>query len=70
MSAADVTDAVVVGDSPYDMIAATRLGLGTIGFRSGGFADAVLREAGAGALFDGPADLLSRFDESVLGRRY
>lgn len=58
--------AVVIGDSPYDMQAAKAIGLRTIGFRSGGFDDARLREAGADALFDGPADLLARFGESVL----
>lgn len=59
-------EAVVVGDSPYDMEAAKALGLRTIGVRCGGFADALLTEAGADALFDGPADLLDRFESSVL----
>ena len=62
-------DAVVVGDTPYDMQAAKTIGLQTIGVRSGGFADTLLIEAGADALFDGPADLLRRFDESVLAAR-
>lgn len=61
-------EAVVIGDSPYDMQAARALGIPTIGVRCGGFADDVLTEAGADALFDDPADLLARFDESVLGR--
>lgn len=59
-------EAVIVGDSPYDMQAAKAIGLRTIGVRCGGFADAALREAGADALFDDPADLLARFDVSVL----
>jgi len=59
-------DAVVVGDSPYDMQAAKAIALRTIGFRSGGFDDATLIAAGADDLFDGPADLLARFDTSVL----
>lgn len=58
--------AAVIGDSPYDMQAAKALGLATIGFRSGGFPDAALTEAGANVLFDGPADLLAHFGESVL----
>lgn len=57
-------NAVVIGDSPYDMEAAKALGLATIGFRCGGFPDAVLIEAGCDALFDGPEDLLRRFDAS------
>ena len=62
-------EAVVVGDSPYDMQAAKAIGLRTIGFRSGGFDDATLIDAGADALFDGPADLLARFEISVLYNR-
>ncbi|MEA3050303.1 MAG: hypothetical protein QOG84_2139 [Sphingomonadales bacterium] len=56
------TEAVVVGDSVWDMKAAARTGLSAIGFRCGGFQDEALIEAGARALFDGPADLLARFD--------
>ena len=60
------TEVVVVGDSPYDAEAAGKAGLTTIGFRSGGFAEARLRDAGCFAIYDGPADLLARYDESVL----
>jgi HAD superfamily hydrolase (TIGR01509 family) len=59
---------IVVGDSPWDMKAAARAGLRAIGFRSGGFPDAALREAGACALFDGPADLLACYSESPFAR--
>lgn len=62
-------EAVVIGDSPYDMQAAKAIGLRTIAVRCGGFADAVLIDAGADAVFDGPADLLARFGESVLADR-
>jgi phosphoglycolate phosphatase-like HAD superfamily hydrolase len=55
-------DAIVVGDSVWDVKAAAKAGLGAIGFRSGGFPDDALLEAGARALFDGPADLLARYD--------
>jgi phosphoglycolate phosphatase-like HAD superfamily hydrolase len=60
------TEVVVVGDSPYDAEAAGKAGLSTIGFLSGGFAEARLRDAGCFAIYDGPADLLARYDESVL----
>lgn len=55
-------EALVVGDSVWDMKAAARTGVGAIGFRCGGFPDEALLEAGARALFDGPADLLARYD--------
>jgi len=61
-------DAAVVGDTPWDAKAAGKLGLRTIGFRSGGFPDEALAEAGACELYDGPGDLLERFDRSVFGR--
>jgi beta-phosphoglucomutase-like phosphatase (HAD superfamily) len=60
------SEVVVVGDSPYDAEAAGKVGLRTIGFRSGGFAEAKLRNAGCIAIYDGPADLLARYDGSVL----
>ena len=56
-------EAVVIGDTPWDAIAARRAGLRTIGVRSGGFDDQALRAAGAIALFDDPRDLLARYDE-------
>ena len=61
-------EAAVVGDTPWDAKAAARLGLRTIGFRSGGFPDEALAEAGACELYDGPSDLLARFENSVFGR--
>jgi membrane protein len=59
-------EVVVVGDTPWDIKAASRAGMRVIGFRSGGFSDEAL--AGACALYDGPADLLARYDESVFAR--
>jgi HAD superfamily hydrolase (TIGR01509 family) len=61
-------EAAVVGDTPWDAKAAARLGLRTIGFRSGGFPDEALTAAGACELYDGPEDLLRRYDTSVFGR--
>jgi HAD superfamily hydrolase (TIGR01509 family) len=58
----------VVGDTPWDAKAAGKLGLRTIGFRSGGFPDEALAGAGACELYDGPSDLLARFERSVFGR--
>jgi len=61
-------EVAVVGDTPWDAKAAGKLGLRIIGFRSGGFPDDALAEAGACELYDGPRDLLARFDSSVFGR--
>jgi beta-phosphoglucomutase-like phosphatase (HAD superfamily) len=43
--------AVMVGDSLYDVEAAGRTGVATIGLLTGGFAEAELRDAGAVAVF-------------------
>jgi membrane protein len=59
--------AIVVGDSPFDVLAAKKLGLRVIGLRSGGFPDSSLIEAGADELYDGPEDLLRNYDASLLG---
>ena len=59
-------EAVVVGDTPWDAIAARKAGLPTVGVRCGGVPDETLREAGAVAVFDDPADLLARFDDTPL----
>ena len=58
---------VMIGDTPYDVEAATRAGVRIIGFRSGGWKDEDL--SGAVAIYDGPADLLANYSSSVLGRR-
>ena len=59
-------EVVVVGDSPYDVQAAKKLGIRAIGFRSGGFDDQVLVQAGADELYDGPDDLLRGYERSLL----
>ena len=61
-------EVAVVGDTPWDVKAAAKIGLRAIGFRSGGFPDEALTEAGACELYDGAADLLGRFEASVFGR--
>lgn len=61
-------EAIVVGDTPYDIEAAGKCGVAAIGVRSGGFADAVLSEAGAIAIYDDVAALLADYDRSPLGR--
>jgi HAD superfamily hydrolase (TIGR01509 family) len=59
-------EVVMIGDTPYDVEAATRAGVRIIAVRCGGWDDPDLR--GAVAVYDHPADLLAHFDESPLGR--
>lgn len=54
--------AVMVGDTPYDIEAARRAGIGTVALRCGGFWDDTAL-SGALAIFDDPADLLRRWRE-------
>ncbi|HEX7242197.1 MAG TPA: HAD family hydrolase [Longimicrobiaceae bacterium] len=57
---------VMLGDTPYDVEAATRAGVRIVAVRSGGWGDAELE--GVVAIYDHPADLLEHFDESPVGR--
>ena len=58
--------AVVVGDTPYDVIAAAKAGMRSIGLLSGGFTKEDLRAAGSVEIYQDVADLLEHFDESLL----
>jgi phosphoglycolate phosphatase-like HAD superfamily hydrolase len=61
-------EAIVVGDTPYDVEAAAKAGLRTVAVLSGGFAEAQLRGAGAIAIYRDVADLLERYDDSPVAR--
>jgi phosphoglycolate phosphatase-like HAD superfamily hydrolase len=56
---------IMIGDTPYDIEAASKVGVGTIALRSGGYSDDDL--SGALALYDDPAELVASWDESPLG---
>ena len=58
--------ACMLGDTPYDVAAATRAGVATIAFRCGGWDDAHL--AGAIAIYDDPEDLRVHRASSPLAR--
>jgi len=60
-------DAVMVGDTPWDIKAAAGAGVDTIAVITGGFSRAELDEAGAVAVFESVAELRSRLDETPLG---
>jgi HAD superfamily hydrolase (TIGR01549 family) len=57
-------EVAMIGDTPYDVQAASKAHVRTIAFRSGGFSDEDL--AGAVEIYDSPADLLQNFEKSTL----
>jgi HAD superfamily hydrolase (TIGR01509 family) len=61
---ASAGDAVMIGDTPYDVEAATKAGVAVIAFRCGGWNDQSLR--GAVAIYDGPWDLLEHLETSPI----
>ena len=62
------TRAVMVGDSVWDARAAKAADMLSIGLRTGGFSAAERQEAGAAAVFDGPADLEKAIAAGLLDR--
>ncbi len=61
-------EALVIGDTPYDVEAARKCGISAVAVRSGGFSDKVLAEAGAIALYNDVAALLLDYENSPLVR--
>lgn len=57
---------LLLGDTPYDVEAGKRAGVGVVALRCGGWGDADL--AGAVAIDDDPADLFAHYDESPFAR--
>jgi phosphoglycolate phosphatase-like HAD superfamily hydrolase len=57
-------EALMIGDTPYDLEAAARAGVKAIAFRSGGWDDASLGRAIA--IYDGPWDLLAQLERSPI----
>jgi len=62
------SDALVVGDTIYDVDAALRAGIATVGVTSGPFDERQLKEAGATAVFADVASILRDFDRSPLAQ--
>lgn len=60
---------VAIGDTVWDVKAAARAGIPCVALTCGGISEAELREAGAVEVYDDPADLLARLDDSLLARR-
>jgi phosphoglycolate phosphatase-like HAD superfamily hydrolase len=59
---ASPSDAIMLGDTPYDVAAAGRAGVRIVGVESGGWTSSDL--AGAVAVYADAADLLTRYDAS------
>ena len=53
---------LMLADTPYDVQAASKAGIGIVGVRCGGWTTEDLK--GAQAVYDDPADLLAQFDQS------
>lgn len=59
-------NAVMIGDTPWDVHAARKAGVDTIAVLSGGFAIEELRESGAVAVFESVTELRSELDGTPL----
>ena len=58
-----VEEVIVVGDSPYDAIAAKKASLNAIGVLCGGFSRETLTESGCISIYKDPADLLNNYPQ-------
>jgi len=61
----EASTCVVLGDTPYDAIAAGKLHVPTVGMLCGGFSPDDLRAAGCRVLVKDPAELLARLESSA-----
>jgi HAD superfamily hydrolase (TIGR01509 family) len=59
----DIAQAMVIGDSVWDMLAARRARALGVGLLSGGYGQEELERAGAYRVYEDPADLLRHLDE-------
>jgi HAD superfamily hydrolase (TIGR01549 family) len=67
LAKAGADEAVMVGDSRWDIEAADAAGIPTIAVITGGWSKAELEEAGATAVFESLTGLRERLDETPLG---
>ncbi|MDQ6746111.1 MAG: HAD family hydrolase [Actinomycetota bacterium] len=63
---ADADDAVMIGDTPWDIHAARKADVGTIAVLTGGFAIEELSDSGAIAVFESIVDLCEGLDDTPL----
>ena len=67
LEGANARDAVMVGDSVWDCIAAERVGITTLAVLTGGFSADELTDAGAQTVFSSIVELRERLDETPFG---
>ena len=58
-----ISDSIIVGDSPWDLLAGRRLKALGVGLLCGGYAKEELERAGAHLVYDDPAELLENLAE-------
>ncbi|MBA3350075.1 MAG: HAD family hydrolase [Actinobacteria bacterium] len=63
---AGTDDAALIGDTPYDVEAAQKLGVPTIALMTGGFSEQELLDAGAVVTFKSIEELCQNFDATPL----
>jgi HAD superfamily hydrolase (TIGR01509 family) len=63
---ASAEDAVMVGDTTWDVEAASKAGVPTLAVRTGGFGTDELEDAGAKAVFESVTELCERLDQTSL----
>ncbi len=59
-------DAIVIGDTPYDMAAARGAGVDAIAVLSGGFSEETLRACAPVAVYDNVGEILAHYESSPL----
>ncbi len=59
----EIQNCIVIGDSPWDMLAAGRKNALGVGLLSGGYSQEELERAGAFRIYDDPADLLMHIEQ-------
>ncbi len=60
----DPSTVIMVGDTPWDVLAAAKAGVKSVAVLCGGFLEEELLAAGAIGIYDDPADLLARYEDS------
>ncbi|MHB8240492.1 MAG: HAD family hydrolase [Solirubrobacteraceae bacterium] len=61
----DASDAVMIGDTPWDVKAAARAGVRTLAVMTGGFSREELVEAGAAEVYESVAELRAQLDSAI-----
>jgi phosphoglycolate phosphatase-like HAD superfamily hydrolase len=64
---AEIRDVTVVGDAVWDLLAARRAGMLSVGLLTGGYGEEELAQAGAFRVYRDPAELDASLDELGIG---